>query len=107
MRATVDAQLGWRHQASGFSTAVTARWDGEVQVDDANSESADSFMVVGWRAGIDREFGPWQLGARLRVENLFDETYAGSVIVNASNDRYYESAPGRHWFAGVEAALAF
>ncbi len=106
-RYTVDGEVAWRDRASGFSTAVTARWDGRVAVDDANTESADSFMLLGWRAGIDREFGPWRLGARLRVENLLDEKHIGSVIVNASNDRYYEPAPGRHWFAGVEAGLAF
>jgi len=106
-RYTLDGELGWRHQATGFSTAIAARWNGRVPVDDINSESADSFMVFGWRAGIDREFGDWRLGARLRIENLLDEKHAGSVIVNASNDRFYESAPGRHWFAGVEAALAF
>lgn len=106
-RYTVDAELAWRHAASGFSTALAARWDGRVEVDDANTESADSFVVLGWRAGIDRELGPWRLGARLRIGNLLDEKHAGSVIVNASNDRYYEPAPGRHWFAGVEAALAF
>lgn len=106
-RYTVDGEFGWRHQASGFATALTARWNGRVPVDDANSGSADSFMVLGWRMGIDRELGPWRLGARLRIENLLDETHVGSVIVNASNDRFYESAPGRHWYAGVEAALAF
>ncbi len=106
-RYTVDGEVAWRDRASGFSTAVTARWDGRVAVDDANTESADSFMLLGWRAGIDREFGPWRLGARLRVENLLDEKHIGSVIVNASNGRYYEPAPGRHWFAGVEAGLAF
>ncbi len=106
-RYTVDGELGWRHPASGFSTAIAARWDGRVFVDDANAESAESFMVLGWRAGIDREFGAWRLGARLRIENLLDDTHAGSVIVNASNARFYEPAPGRHWFAGVEAALAF
>src|SRR5690606_9245845 len=61
-RYTVDGELGWRHPVSGFSTALTARWDGEVAVDDANTESADSFLVLGWRAGIDREIGPWRLG---------------------------------------------
>jgi iron complex outermembrane receptor protein len=34
-------------------------------------------------------------GARLpRLENLFDRDYAGSVIVNEANGRYFEPAPG-------------
>jgi iron complex outermembrane receptor protein len=32
---------------------------------------------------------------------------AGSVIVNESNGRYYEPAPGRSAFAGVDVAYAF
>ena len=31
----------------------------------------------------------------LRVNNLFDHSYVGSVIVNESNGRYYEPAPDR------------
>ena len=38
----------------------------------------------------------------LGVGNLFDRRYAGSVIVNESNRRYYEPAPGRNVVAGVE-----
>jgi iron complex outermembrane receptor protein len=37
----------------------------------------------------------------LRLNNLFDKNYAGSVIVNESNGRYFEPAPGRSIFAGA------
>ncbi len=30
-----------------------------------------------------------------RIDNLFDREYVGPVIVNESNGRYYEPAPGR------------
>jgi len=43
----------------------------------------------------------WRLSGFLRIDNLFDRQYAGSVIVGDSNGRYYESAPGRNWLAGV------
>ena len=38
----------------------------------------------------------------LAVDNLGDRTYAGSVIVNEANRRYYEPAPGRGVTVGVE-----
>ena len=33
--------------------------------------------------------------ASLRVENVFDRSYVGSVIVNEGNGRYYEPGPSR------------
>jgi len=36
------------------------------------------------------------------IDNLFDRRYAGSVIVNDSNGRFFEPAPGRTYFVGVE-----
>ena len=36
-----------------------------------------------------------QVSTFLRLNNLFDHSYVGSVIVNESNGRYYEPAPDR------------
>ncbi len=41
-----------------------------------------------------------------RVDNLFDREYVGSVIVNESNGRYYEPAPGRNYGIGLNLAGA-
>jgi iron complex outermembrane receptor protein len=38
----------------------------------------------------------------LAIDNLGDRTYAGSVIVNESNRRYYEPAPDRGFTVGLE-----
>ena len=43
----------------------------------------------------------------LRVDNLFARKYAGSVIVNEGNGRFFEPAPGRTWLVGASATLAF
>ena len=43
----------------------------------------------------------------VRLENVFDKKYIGSVIVGDGNDRYYEPAPGRAWYAGVNAQYTF
>ena len=36
------------------------------------------------------------------LDNLGDRAYAGSVIVNEANRRYYEPAPGRGATVGIE-----
>ncbi len=41
-----------------------------------------------------------------RIDNLFDREYVGSVIVNESNGRYYEPAPGRNYGIGLNLAPA-
>jgi iron complex outermembrane receptor protein len=47
------------------------------------------------------------LSAFVRGENLLDRRYAGSVIVNEGNGRYFEPAPGRTWVAGLSATIRF
>ena len=37
----------------------------------------------------------WQFSEYLRLDNLTNRTYVGSVIVNESNAGYFEPAPGR------------
>ena len=58
-------------------------------------------------AGYVKRLGAWELNAYARVDNLFDKRYAGSVIVNESNGRYYEPAAGRSLGAGVGVAYRF
>ncbi|WP_268795277.1 hypothetical protein [Pelomonas sp. Root1237] len=43
----------------------------------------------------------------LRVDNLADCRYAGSVIVNDGNGRFFEPAPGRTWLASANASYRF
>jgi len=49
----------------------------------------------------------WRITEFVRIDNLADETYAGSVIVNESNGRFYEPAPGRNYLVGVQLALSY
>src|SRR5690606_722102 len=53
-QATAYGELSWRHEPRGFETALEARWSDRVFVNDANSESADAYAVVSWRAALER-----------------------------------------------------
>jgi len=48
--------------------------------------------------------GAANISTYLRVNNAFDRSYVGSVIVNESNGRYFEPAAGRTVFAGCSIA---
>lgn len=43
----------------------------------------------------------------MRVDNLFDKRYVGSVIVNEGNSRFFEPAPGRTWLASLSLSASF
>ena len=80
---------------------------GAVYVNDLNSDAAEAYTVASAQVGYRTVLGRWDLGAFARVDNLFDRAYAGSVIVNEGNSRFFEPAPGRTWLAGVSAGYRF
>ncbi len=45
--------------------------------------------------------GAGRLTAYARVDNLTDERYVGSIIVNQASAQFYEPAPGRNWTLGL------
>lgn len=105
--STVYGELVWRHAASGFHAAAEARHSGRVYVNDQNSESASSYTLANLRLGLEQRGRDWRLEQFVRVDNVTDRRYIGSVIVAESNGRFYEPAPGRNWLLGVTAQLTF
>jgi iron complex outermembrane receptor protein len=103
----VYAELGWSYLPIGFSTAVETRWIDKVFTNDLNDESADDYAVVNVRASFEQRLGAWKLNEFGRIDNIFDEEYVGSVIVNASNARYYEPAPGINYTLGAAVSYQF
>jgi iron complex outermembrane receptor protein len=63
--------------------------------------------VVNAVAGLEQQGGRWRLTEYVRVDNLGDRNYVGSVIVNDANGRFYEPAPGRNFTVGVQASVQF
>lgn len=105
-RQAFYASLDWMPE-EGFRAGIEGRYLSRIQVNDGNTESAPSYFVAGIHAGYVWRNGPWRVGSYARVDNLFDRRYAGSVIVNEGNQRYYEPAPGRNWSAGIDVSFSF
>jgi iron complex outermembrane receptor protein len=103
----VYGEIGWRYAPFGLNTALEARWVDEVFTNDLNDESADAYAVVNWRLGFEQKIGGLRLTEFARVDNIFDEEYVGSVIVNEANRRYYEPAPGTNYTVGLAAGYQF
>jgi iron complex outermembrane receptor protein len=105
-KGTVHASLGWAPPV-GWRAGVEARWVSRVYVNDINSEAAPVFGVASANVGYVARWAGWDWRGFARVDNLFDRRYAGSVIVNEGNRRYYEPAPGRTWLVGLSGAIGF
>lgn len=84
-----DLSAEWRAQSSMF-------------VDDRNTDSAPGNGVVNVAVARSFDQGAVRIRAFLRVENLLNARYIGSVIVNEANGRYFEPAPGRNWLVGID-----
>lgn len=105
-RDSLYASLGWTPPL-GWNAGVEARWSGHLPVNDSNADAAPGAFTAAVNVGYTARIGPWQLRGFARGDNLFDRTYAGSVIVNEGNGRFFEPAPGRTWLLGLTGTLTF
>jgi iron complex outermembrane receptor protein len=103
---TVYGELAWSG-FDGMSTAVEARWVDKVYVNDVNTDWADAYTVVNWRLGFEQVSGGWRFTEFARVNNLFDEKYSGSVVLNDSDSAFYEPSFSRNFQVGMSASYAF
>lgn len=95
------AELAWQPASSGFETALEAQGMGKRYASDDNQHEAKGYMTVNWRASYRHELGGLGLEPFVRVNNLGNKSYIGSLIVNDGNTRFYEPAPRRNWLAGL------
>ena len=98
--------LGWQPE-QGFNAGVDVRYMDNIYVDDINSDSAPSYTVASANVGYIWKNNDWKVRTYARIDNLFDENYVGSVIVNDGNSRFFEPADGLNWSAGLSVTKAF
>jgi len=101
------AQLALAYNPSPrWRVGGTLHLSGRVFANDTNTTAAAGFGVLGLHAGYQLGSAAdgaacWQIWARL--DNLFDRRYAGTLIVNDGNGRFFEPAAGRRLMVGVRA----
>jgi iron complex outermembrane receptor protein len=94
------ATLAWR----GWFATLEGQSQGGMYMDDANSVRSTSWEVMNARLGGRVALGSLSFAPVFAVSNLFDRTYAGSIVVNAAAGRYFEPSPGRTIYAGLTVA---
>ena len=100
------ASFGYQPE-KGWYAGSDIRYMSDIMANDENTAKAPSWTVVGLTTGYKWSYGKMDMDLFGRVDNLFDRSYAGSVIVNESNGRYYEPAPGRNYGIGLNLAWRF
>ena len=99
-------ELKWSHP-SGVYVAGEVKLQGSVIANDTNTEVVPAVTLWGARVGIQQMWGATRVNVFVRGDNLANKIYAGSVIVNEANRRYYEPAAGRTWLAGFSLAMGW
>ncbi|EIC84553.1 TonB-dependent receptor PqqU [Serratia sp. M24T3] len=106
-RNSAYASLAWAPE-EGFHAGAEIRYMSDIQANDANTAQAPAYTITSLNAGYRLDWrNNWSLDLFTRVDNLFDRHYVGSVIVNETNGRYYEPAPGRNWGGGATLTYTF
>ena len=105
------ADLVWKSQPFADANRKTATLGtqagleftqaGRLYANDINTVSADGYATFNARVSHGWQVGSANLTAYARIDNLTDERYVGSVIVNQAGAQFYEPAPGRNWTLGL------
>ncbi len=87
---------------NGFLGSVTYYYNSRIPLNDANTEKADAFHVLGARIGYDLLF---KQGQKLRIvagaDNLLDQQYSLGNDINGFGGRFYNAAQGRNYYASI------
>ncbi|RCJ80472.1 TonB-dependent receptor [Klebsiella pneumoniae] len=100
------ASFGYQPE-QGWYAGSDIRYMSDIMANDENTAKAPSWTVVGLTTGYKWSYGRMDMDLFGRIDNLFDREYVGSVIVNESNGRYYEPAPGRNSGIALTPAWRF
>ena len=86
----------------GIYSNLTYFYSDPIALNDANSQFANSYNLLGerlgWRKPLSKKA---ELDLFIGGDNLFNVTYSLGNDINAAGGRYYNAAPGRNFFGGV------
>ncbi|KAF1013261.1 MAG: hypothetical protein GAK31_03410 [Stenotrophomonas maltophilia] len=89
-------------QPGVWQWAVEATASTQAGVNDLATDSAPGYALLNLEAGRRWALPGGDLRAFARVDNVLDQRYIGSVIVNDGNGRYFEPGPDRRASVGLQ-----
>lgn len=103
----IFAELAWVPRGRGIEGGLELRAVDHIAVNDVNSAYAAGYALINARVVAKQQFANWAISEFVRIDNVFDRSYVGSVIVNQTANQFYESAPGRSVVAGMNVNYRF
>jgi iron complex outermembrane receptor protein len=94
------ARLDWT--GGPWSAAIEGVGVGDVIVDDLATGRAAGYALLHLEGARRWRFDAGELRTFVRIDNVLDQAYIGSVIVNEGNGRFYEPGPGRGVMVGAQ-----
>ncbi|WP_312236077.1 TonB-dependent receptor [Stenotrophomonas sp.] len=95
-----NARLQYRPGAWQWAAEVVA--SGDTVVNDLATEKAAGYALLNLEAARRWQLAQGTLRAFARLDNVLDQRYIGSVIVNDGNQRYFEPGPDRRVSVGLQ-----
>jgi iron complex outermembrane recepter protein len=110
-QSALFCELAWTSEAvpakpSGLRLGVELVQAGRIYANDTNTESADGHSVLNLSASQRWNWARGSFTVYGRLNNLSDEKYVGSVIVNQSSSQFYEPGLPQNWTLGLSLNLA-
>ena len=96
-----------------FYWNTTYQYVGEIPLTDANSLYSEAYGIFNTRLGYTREFSRvFSAGVDFGINNIFDESYAQSVLINAvgfggAEPRYFYPGNDRNFYGGLRLQYEF
>ena len=106
-RQQAYGEASWKYPELGFSSALEIKYNSDVAVNNTNSDIAPAYTIYNLRAGFNQNVDKWSFKEFVRIENLTDRDYIGSVRVNDSKGYYFEPGAGRNYLLGLNASYQF
>jgi len=97
-------QLGYT-TVSKWSFQLTGEHIGTFYADNANAVQIEAFQKVRLQGGKTVSLANLEMNLFGGVNNLFDVRYFDNIRLNAFGKRYYEPAPGRNVFLGLQVSF--
>lgn len=87
---------------NGLSGTFTYYYSGKLPLNDANSQYADAYHLLGVKTGYQKLIKEkLMLKFFAGIENLLDERYSLGNDINGFGGRYYNAAAGRNYYGGL------
>ncbi len=87
---------------AGFSVAGEVQYVGRIYVNDVNSAFAPAYTIGNARVGFAQDVGRFKISEYVRVNNIANVNYVGSVIVGDTNGRYLRACAWTQLVRGSE-----